>query len=63
MYEQERVKRQKRNRLCLGTYDTSSSNVIAWISAVAGVSAITLFWSLAYGSFDSLEEWVICNNW
>lgn len=43
MYELERVKRQKRNRLCLGTYDTSSSNVIAWISAVAGVSAITLF--------------------
>ena len=41
MYEQERVKRQKRNRLCSGTYDTSSSNVIAWISAVAGVSAIT----------------------
>lgn len=37
MYEQERVKRQKRNRLCLGTYDTSSSNIIAWISAVAGV--------------------------
>jgi len=63
MYEQERVKRQKRNRLCLGTYDTSSSNIIAWISAVAGVSAITLFWSLAYGSFDSLEEWVICKNW
>ena len=27
----------------MGTYDTSSSNVIAWISAVAGVSAITLF--------------------
>lgn len=44
MYEQERVKRQKRNRLCLGTYETSSSNVIAWISAVAGVSAITLFY-------------------
>ena len=62
MYEQERVKRQKRNRLCLGTYDTSFSNIIAWISAVAGVSAITLFWSLAYGSFDSLEEWVICKN-
>ena len=64
MYEQERVNRQKRNRLCLGTYETSPSNGIAWISAAAGVSAITLFFSLAYSkSFDSLEEWVICKNW